>query len=438
MIWFLLGLMGLSGLLAMSETALLEARTARLQKLADQGLRGAQVALLLTQNPARLISTVQISMVSILICIGVLAHSQFSARVSAYLNQQSDLPNSITDLCSSIIIVALTSYLSLVLAVLTPKQLGQQAAEPIACAVARPIYWLSLISKPMIDLLALSSRLTLKLLWIKPQPEPSVTPEEFHAMLEEGSESGLFDEQEHQMLRNVFRLEDRKIVSLMVPRLDIVWLSLNDPIELSLKKIIASRYSRFPVCRESINDVIGLVSAKNILAQTVNDGFEDLQPLLTEPLYVPDSLNAMELLNTLRQSKTEMAFVVDEYGDLQGIVTAQDLLEAITGDFSPVDEDDVWATAQDDGSWLVDGLIPNEILKDLLHIEQLPEDNSDTYNTLSGLMMLQLGRIPQSGDVIQCVGWCFKIINMQGKRTHKIHATPCIQHTTLPTAPPEN
>lgn len=425
MIWILLGLILLNGLLAMSEMALLEARPTRLQKRADQGEHGARVALQLTKDPARLISTIQISIVSILICIGVLAHLQFAASLSIYLSQLSQLPDHITDVGSTIIIVVLASYLSLVLGVLTPKQLGQQAAEPIACAVSRPIYWLSLFSKPMIDLLALSSRLTLKLLWITPPAEPTVTPEEFHAMLEEGSESGLIDAQEHQMLRNVFRLEDRKIVSLMVPRLDIVWLSLNDPIELSLNKIIASRYSRFPVCRESINDVIGLVSAKAILAHVANQCFEDLQPLLTEPLYVPDSLNAMELLNTLRQSKTEMAFVVDEYGDLQGIVTAQDLLEAITGDFSPIDENDVWGIAQDNGDWLVDGLIPNEILKDLLHIEQLPEEHSDTYNTLSGLMMLQLGRMPQIGDVIQCADWRFEILNMQGKRIHRIYASPC-------------
>lgn len=437
MIWVLLGLIVLNGLLAMAEMALLEARPARLHKLAEQGQHGAKIALTLIDQPARLISTIQIGMVSILMCVAILAHLQFAASLSHYLSVYSNLPSSLTDLCSTVLIVVLASYFSLVFGVLTPKQLGQYAAESIACLVSRPIYWLSLISKPMIDLLGFSTRITLKMLWIKPQAEPSVTQEEFHAMLEEGTESGLIDAQEHQMLRNVFRLEDRKIASLMVPRLDISWLSLHDPIELTLKKIAASRYSRFPVCRDSINDVVGLVSAKAVLAQALNKHFDSLEPLLSEPLYVPDSLNAMDLLNTLRQSKTEMAFVVDEYGDLQGIVTSQDLLEAITGDFLPIDENDVWATAQADGSWLIDGLIPNEILKDLLHIEQLPEEYTDTYNTLSGLMMLQLGRIPQTGDVMSCAEWQFEIITMQGKRIDKIHATPCLATFALPMPNPD-
>jgi len=431
MIWILLGLILFSALLAMAETALLEARPARLQKLAEQGHRGAKTALVLLEDPERLVSTVQIGMVSVLICIGILADLQFSAGLSEYVMQHTALSDAAADWCSTLTIVVVVSYLTLVLGVLTPKQVGQHVAEPIACAMAQPVRWLSLLSKPMIELLGLSTRLLLKLLWIKPQAEPSVTQEEFHAMLEEGTESGLIDAQEHQMLRNVFRLEDRKIVSLMVPRLDIVWLSLNDPIELSLKKITASRYSRFPVCRESINDMVGMVSAKTVLASALDPAFDDLEPLLTTPLYVPDSLNGIELLNALRQSKTEMAFVVDEYGDLQGVVTSQDLLEAITGDFSSADENDVWAFAQADGSWLIDGLIPNDILKDLLQIDQLPEEDSDTYNTLSGLMMLQLGRIPHTGDVITCSNWRFAITDMQGKRIHKIHATKC-PATALP------
>lgn len=225
------------------------------------------------------------------------------------------------------------------------------------------------------------------------------------------------------MVRNVFRLDDRKIASLMVPRMDVTWLSVNDPPEVTLDKIATSQYSRFPVCRDSINDVMGLVMAKTVLTQALTGQTIDLEAIMQPPLYVPESLNGMELLNALRGSPTEMALVVDEYGDIQGIVTVQDVLEAITGEFSPPNQEDGWAIQRGDGSWLLDGLIPNDDLRDRLGIKQLPEEDRGAYNTLSGMMMLQLGRIPQTTDVIEWDGWRFEIVDMDGKRIDKVLAS---------------
>ncbi|MEC7121041.1 MAG: hemolysin family protein, partial [Pseudomonadota bacterium] len=273
----MLGLIVLNGLLAMSEMALLDARLARLQKLSDQGDKGAAAAIELAEDPARLISTIQIGITSIAICLGVLSHIRFANPLAVALQEHQLIAPITAELMSTILIVIIVSYIALVIGVLVPKHIGQHSPETIARIAARPIRLLSLFSKPILWLLSISTRAILRLVGLKSSTEPSVTQEEFHAMLEEGTESGLIDAQEHQMLRNVFRLEDRKIVSLMVPRLDVIWLSVNDPIEITLKKISASPYTRFPVCRESVNDLLGLVNAKNVLSLAVDGQLDSLE-----------------------------------------------------------------------------------------------------------------------------------------------------------------
>ena len=314
---------------------------------------------------------------------------------------------------------------------------SQISAETIACIMAKPMLLLAMLTKPFVWLLSGSTHTLMRLFGFSQNQSSNVTHEDIHALLQEGSSSGVIEHNEHTMVKNVFRLDERSISSLMVPRSDIVFLDVEHSIEDNLKLLTLSPHSRFPVCRGNADELIGVVSTKQLLVQSVTGNLTDLTALAQPCNFVPDSLTGMELLEHFRTSGSQMVFVVDEYGDLQGIVTSQDLLEAITGDFLPIDENDVWATAQADGSWLIDGLIPNEILKDLLHIEQLPEEDTDTYNTLSGLMMLQLGRIPQTGDVMSCAEWQFEIITMQGKRIDKIHATPCLATFALPMPNPD-
>lgn len=423
MVWMLFGLILLNALLAMSEMALVSAKPARLQKWIDAGDRGAIAAAKLAEDPAGFLSTIQVGITSIAILSGIFGEAALAQPLGDYFQQSLGLAQQTAEPLATGIVVVCITYLSIVVGELAPKRLGQLNPEKVSRIVARPIALLSRLTHPAVIFLSRSTALVLRAIGVRNTTLQSVTPEEFHAILEEGTESGLIDAQEHKMLRNVFRLEDRKTSSLMVPRLDITWLSLNDPLPLTLQKINNSRHSRFPVCYEQINDMVGVVSAKAVLKHALDPNFTDLKSLLIEPLYVPDSLNGIELLNTLRESKTKMAFVVDEYGDLQGMVTSQDLLEAITGEFLTAQDEEAQAIQRQDGSWLLDGMISNEELKDRLGLKQLPEEKRRAYQTLSGMMTLLLGRIPQTTDQIEWADWRFEIVDMDGQRIDKVLAT---------------
>ncbi len=422
MMFVLFGLIVLNGLFAMSEMALVSARKARLQRLIDEGDKGAIAASKLAEDPASFMSAIQIGITLISIVSGILGEATLSQPLAQNLIS-TGIDASIAKPLATTLVVLLVTYVSIVIGELAPKRLGQINPEGIARVISRPIRWLTLLTRPAVTFLSASTYFILRLLGIRDINGPSVTQEEIHALLIEGSQSGLIDEQEHQMLRNVFRLDDRKIGSMMVPRLDVTWLSLDDTLEETLAKITTSQHSRFPVCGDTINDVKGIVLARKVLAQALQEKNVDLLSLCQPPLYVPESLNGMELLNAIRSSRTEMAMVVDEYGDIQGIVTAQDLLEAITGEFSTDNQEDAWAIQREDGSWLLDGLIPIHDLKDTLAIRQLPEEERSTYNTLSGMFMLLLGRIPQTTDHVEWDGWHFEIVDMDGKRIDKVLAT---------------
>lgn len=412
----------LNGVFAMSEMALVSARKARLQKRIDEGDQGSIAAAKLAEDPANFMSTMQIGISTITILSGILGEAALADPVADFLVDLG-MRGTIAHTLSLVLVVAIITYINIVVGELAPKRLGQIAPEKVARFVSLPVLWLTKLMLPIVHFLAGSTYLVLRLIGIKNTKGPIMTSEEIHAILVEGSQSGLIDEQEHQMVRNVFRLDDRKIASLMVPRLDVTWLSVNDSIEKVLEIIERSEFSRFPVCRESVNDVMGIVMAKSVLTQALNGKALNLEELMQPPLYVPESLNGMELLNLLRSSQTEMALVVDEYGDIQGIVTVQDLIEAITGEFQTDDEEDSYAIQRDDGSWLLDGLIPSHDLKDRLQIKTLPEEERGLYNTLSGLIMMQLGRIPKTGDKIEWDGWLLEIIDMDGKRIDKVLAT---------------
>jgi len=412
----------LNGVFAMSEMALVTARKARLQKLIDEGDKGSIAAAKLAEDPANFMSTMQIGISTITIVSGILGEAALADPVADYL-MTFGMNGAIARTLSVITVVAIITYVNIVVGELAPKRLGQIAPEKVARIVSRPILLLTKLMRPVVHFLSTSTYLVLRLIGIKNTKGPIMTSEEIHAILVEGSQSGLIDEQEHQMVRNVFRLDDRKIASLMVPRLDVTWLSVNDSIEKVLEIIQHSEFSRFPVCRESVNDVMGIVMAKSVLTQALKGETINLEALMQPPLYVPESLNGMELLTLLRSAQTEMALVVDEYGDIQGLVTVQDLIEAITGEFQTDDAEDSYAIQREDGSWLLDGLIPSHDLKDRLQIKVLPEEDRGLYNTLSGLIMMQLGRIPKTADKIEWDGWLLEIIDMDGKRIDKVLAT---------------
>jgi putative hemolysin len=415
----------LNGAFAMSEMALVSTRKARLQKRIDEGDRGSIAAAKLADDPANFMSTMQVGISTITILTGILGAESLSAPLANFV-ESFGVATSLAHTLSFIFVVAIITFVNSVVGELAPKRLAQLAPENVARIVSRPVLWLTKLMLPIVHLLSGSTYLVLRLIGIKNTKNPTMTSDEIHAILVEGSQTGLIDEQEHQMMRNVFRLDNRKIASLMVPRLDVTWLSVDDSIEKVLEIIERSECSRYPVCRDSVNDVMGIVTAKSILTQALKGETLNLELLMEPPLYVPESLNGMELLNLLRKSQTEMALVVDEYGDIQGIVTVKDLIEAITGEFQTDDEEDAYAIQREDGSWLLDGLISSHDLKDRLKIRHLPDEDRGLYNTISGLIMMQLGRIPKTTDKIEWAGWCLEIVDMDGKRIDKVLATRII------------
>jgi putative hemolysin len=257
-----------------------------------------------------------------------------------------------------------------------------------------------------------------------------VTEEEIAASLEEGVDAGVIEAQEHQMVRNVFRLDDRSVGSMMIPRTDIVWLDAAAPIEDVLQAMAEQEHSRYPVCRGGLNDVLGVVSAQTLLQQLLQGQTLSLTSKLQPPVFVPETLSGMELLDQFRASSAQLVFVVDEYGEVQGVITVRDVLETITGEFSTPAADDAWAIQRDDGSWLFDGLIPVPELKDRLELKELPEEDRGRYNTLAGMVMLLLGRLPQTTDSVEWEGWRFEVVDLDGKRVDKVLAT-ALQHSDI-------
>jgi putative hemolysin len=307
---------------------------------------------------------------------------------------------------------------------LVPKRIRQTHPETLARLVARPINWLAIATKPFVKLLSISTHALLRLLGVKDNGGNAVTEEEIHAMLAEGTTAGVIESHEHAMVRNVFRLDDRHIGSLMVPRADIVALDLDLPFEVNLVRIEASDHARFPVVRGGLDQLQGVVNARQWLSRAMRDGARELsdQPL-EQPLYVPETLTGMELLDNFRESHVQMAFVIDEYGEVQGLVTLQDLVEAITGEFRPRDPQTSWAVQREDGSWLLDGHIPVPELKDRLDMSAVPEEDRGRYQTLSGMMMLLTGRLPKVADAVNWEGWHFEIVDMDGKTIDKVLAS---------------
>lgn len=416
----LFGLIVLNGLFAMSEIALVTARRARLAALAEAGNDNARTALALSEQPTRLLSTVQIGITSISVLNGILGEAAFSETVANWLISLGMLPRFAAVTATAIVVVAIT-YASIVIGELVPKRLGQLAPERIAMVTARPMTWIARAASPFVKLLSISTDLLLTVLRVRHDSMPQMTEAEINEVLEEGSDAGVIEEQEHEMVRNVFRLDDRQIASLMTPRNEIEYLDVEQPLAENLNKIAQSTHSRFPLVRRGLEEVIGLVSTKELLGRFIRrEGIDDLSKAATPATFVPESLTGLELLQTFRQSPEHTALVIDEYGQTMGIVTVQDLMEAIAGEFKSHPSEEPWAIQREDGSWLMDGLITVDDLKTRLNLTHLPDEDKRRYNTLSGMLMLLLARLPVTGDIVHWDGWTFEIVDMDGKRIDKV------------------
>lgn len=425
-VFLLIGLVLLNGLFAMSEIALVTARRARLQARADEGDKGAASALKLGEDPTRFLSTVQIGITSIGLLSGIVGEAVLAGPLGIWM-ESIGIPARTASIASTVVVVIGVTYVSIVVGELVPKRLGQISPEAIARLVARPIVLLSLITRPFVWLLAFSTNTLLKLLGVKQSTEEGVTEEEIRAMLAQGSQSGVIEQNEHDIVRNVFRLDDREVGSLMTPRTDIVYIDLQASDAENIQRIVESGHTRFPVCNGGLDQVLGYLHAKQVLARVSGGEGPNFAKDLHTSLYVPETLSGLSLLSQFRANSLQMAFVVDEYGETEGIVTLQDVTEALTGEFTSRNADDAWARQLEDGSWLLYGTIPNVELKDRLHLSSVPEEARGHYHTLSGMFMLQLERIPQMGDQFEWEGWRFEVLEMDGKMVERAQATRLAQ-----------
>ncbi|MFZ2988340.1 hemolysin family protein [Ideonella sp.] len=412
----------LNGLFAMSEMALASSRKARLQVMLEAGERGAGAAIALHDNPTRFLSTVQIGITSITVLNGIVGEAAFSGRLSIWLQASFPIGDKAADLTATALVVTLLTILSIIFGELVPKRLGQMFPETVARLAAQPMQWLSVATRPLVLLLAACTEGILRLMGIRGGPSRSVTEEEIAASLEEGLDAGVIEAQEHQMVRNVFRLDDRQVGSMMIPRAEISWLEANASIAEVLAIVGEDSHSRYPVCRGSLDDVIGVVAAHSLLRPMSEGQLGSLAEHLQPPVFVPETLSGMELLEHFRTTGAELVFVVDEYGAVQGVITVRDVMEAITGEFSTPTDEDAWVVQRADGSWLVDGLIPVPELKDRLSLKELPEEDRGRYNTLAGMIMLLLGRLPRTTDTVEWEGWRFEVVDLDGKRVDKVLA----------------
>ncbi len=418
----LFALICLNGVFAMSEIALVTARKARLQKLIDEGDSGAAAAVKLGEDPTRFLSTIQIGITSIGVLNGIVGEAALAAPMAMWMVSLG-VPDAYASFAATGIVVLTITYFSIVVGELVPKRIGQSYPETFARLVARPINFLALATKPFVILLSASTRALLRLMGVKETKGTPVTEEEIHAMLVEGTSAGVIESHEHTMVRNVFRLDDRQIGSLMVPRADIVCLDVDDSFEDNLRHIEESDHARFPVVQGGIENILGVINARQWLARALKDKSQSLrEQALQAPLYVPETITGMELLDNFRLSDVHMAFVIDEYGEVQGIITLQDLIEAITGEFQPRDPETSWAVQRDDGSWLLDGHIPVPELKDRLGLEEVPEEERGRYHTLSGMIMLLTGTLPKVADSVVWEGWKMEIVDMDGRAIDKVLA----------------
>lgn len=412
----------LNGVFALSEIAVVSSRKARLQQRVNEGDPSARTALQLAENPNDFLSTVQVGIT----LIGILSGAVAGATISKVLVEQfltiPLLAPYANELGFGVVVVVIT-ILSLIFGELVPKRLGLHNPEGIAVAVAPPMLLLSRAFSPLVHILSASTNLIVRLLGVKPNEEPPVTEEELQVLLDQGTQAGVFEESEQDMVEGVFRLNDRRVGSLMTPRSEIAWLDPNDRPEQIRSQIEETPFSRFPVCEDSLDNVLGIIEARDLLLESLHGEPLQLKRNLQQVIYIPDTALASKALETFKAGHAKMMLVVDEFGSVQGLITIFDILEEIVGDI----DSEPQATQRQDGSWLLDGMISIEDMKEIFNLRYMPDE--DQYETLSGFIMLELGRVPVAADYFEWNSLRFEVIDMDGKRVDKVLVTTTIKPT---------
>ncbi|HRV42593.1 MAG TPA: hemolysin family protein [Syntrophales bacterium] len=419
----ILVLIFVNGFFAMSEIALLSAKKTKLALRMEEGDRRAAQALRLAEEPGRFLSTIQIGIT----LVGILAGAYGGATIGRSLGEvMAAIPPLAPyhEALSLGVVVVVITVLSIVLGELVPKQIALRHAEAIASNVAVPISRLSIAAYPLVRFLTMASEAILRLPGLGGKTPPPVTEEEVKIMMREGRKAGIFHDIEHDLVQRVFSIDNLGVTDIMTPRPDVIWLDPDDDGEENLRKIRENAFSYFPVARGSLDGLIGVVDVKDLLNNRLCDASLDLEGLARKPVIIPESLTASKVLEHFKKSPIHMAFVVDEYGIIQGLVTVTDILEALVGDLPSLSApSDPGIFRRSDGSWLIDGMIPLEKVKETLHLSLLPQEEEGNYHTLGGMIMTALERIPAVGDRLEWDRYRFEVVDMDGNRVDKVLVT---------------
>ena len=407
----------LNGVLAMAETALLSVRKTRLQNQFNKGDVKAGVVLKLTENPNQFLSVIQIGITSIDLLIGALTGATLGVWINMELERFPAL-EAYSEVISIVIGVLPVTYLSLVLGELVPKRLALRDPEGVSEMVAGSMSFFSVVFSPIVKLLSFSTEAILKLMGVKASEEQPFTEEELHLLIDQGTQAGVFEESEQDMVEGIFSLGDSRVYSLMTPRTDIVWLDVTDSIEEIREKIAECPYSRFPVRQDSLETIVGIVKSRDLLVESLSGKEIDLKTLLKPAYFIPETMFASRALELFKEKNTELLLVIDEFGGLQGLLTINDILEEIVG---AMEFEEPQATQRQDGSWLLDGMLEVDEFKELFEFTMLPHE--DEYETLSGFVMTSLGRVPQPSDNFEWNGFRFEVMDMDGRRVDKVLVT---------------
>jgi putative hemolysin len=410
----------LNGLFAMSEIAIVSSRRARLVQLAESGRTGAQHALDLASEPTRFLSAVQVGITSIGILNGAIGGTAVTRQLSESFEQIPVLAPYAHTLALTIMVVGLT-YVSLIVGELVPKRLALTHPEVIASLIARPMQMLATIGRPLVFVLSISTDTILRLLQVRQVKQPAVTVEEIKVLLEQGTEEGVFEVAEHELVTNVLDLDQRHVGSVLTPRSDVAYLDVRDSLEVIRGKIRDDAHSVFPLCDGGLEHVVGVVRSTKLLAEVTERGALDLPSLAEQALFVPETMTLMKLLEQFKRTHLPLALVVDEFGDVQGLVSLTDVISAIVGDLPSEPGEEPSVVRREDGSWLMDGgLDLTTVLRTLGDDSILSDDDRQHYHTLGGLAMLALGRVPKTGDVFERGEYRFEVVDMDGNRVDRV------------------
>ncbi|MQP65684.1 DUF21 domain-containing protein [Niveispirillum sp. SYP-B3756] len=408
----------LNGFFAMSELAVVSARKIRLQQMAEEGRRGATVALALQEDPSRFLSTVQIGITLIGVINGAVGGATLAARLGPWIDGLPGMAGYGQEAALALVVIAIT-YLSLIAGELVPKRVALNNAEGIATFAAPIMRGLSKATAPFVWLLGASTETMLRLLHVPEKPEQTVTEEEVKSLIAEGTASGVFDPDEKRMIEGVMRLADRTVRSIMTPRPEVMWLDIDDQLDNIKRDIRESGHSRLPVCRSDLDDVLGIIHTKDLLHRMLEGEALDLRPAVRDALVVHDGTEVMRLMELFKQSGEQMAVVVDEYGSVEGIATLTDVLEGIAGELPDIGDEDADIVRRADGSLLIDGMMAVEEVEAHLGLKSLRDEESG-YHTLAGFLLFKFGHIPTAGESVEHDGYRFEVVDMDGRRIDKV------------------